>query len=74
MPVTTLKHTHPESPTTPRRALRKEITVILAFKIIIIIIAGFTIFGAKNRIHVDKEGMTNQLLKSSFAESILTTR
>ncbi len=58
----------------PRRALRKEITAILAFKIIIIIIAGFTIFGAKNRIHVDKEGMTNQLLKSNFSNSIPTTR
>ena len=61
-------------PHPPRRALRKEITAILAFKIIIIIIAGFTIFGAKNRVQVDKEKMTNQLLQSSISPTIPTTR
>lgn len=58
----------------PRRSLRKEIAAILVFKLALILLAGFTIFGAQNRIHVDKEKMTSQLLKSNFSTTTSPAR
>ncbi|MDR3448931.1 MAG: phosphoglycerate mutase [Alphaproteobacteria bacterium] len=48
-----------------RSSLRREITGILVIKIAIILLAGFTIFGAAHRLHVDNALMTRHLLGPS---------
>ena len=65
---------HPDAPPPPRRSLRKEITGVLVFKLVLILLAGFTIFGAQHRLHVDKEGMTNHLLGSTLSPTIPSSR
>ncbi len=57
-----------------RGALKKEITGVLIIKLAIILLAGFTIFGARHRVHVGIETMTNQLFGSTISSSGPNTR
>ncbi len=45
-----------------KSSLTKEITGILLFKLAILLLAGFTIFGAAYRVHVDASKMSEQIL------------
>ncbi len=45
-----------------KSTLRKEITGILLFKLAVLLLAGFTIFGAAYRVHVDAAKMSEQIL------------
>lgn len=45
-----------------RGRLRWEISWVVVVKLVIILAAGFTVFGAHNRVHVNTENMTDQLI------------
>ena len=45
-----------------KSSLFKEISGILLFKLAVILLAGFTIFGAAHHLHVDAEKMSEQIL------------
>ena len=51
-----------KSPQAERRHLSKEISTVLIVKFSLILLAGFTIFGAHNRVHVDAAKIAAQLL------------
>jgi hypothetical protein len=57
------------SSATARKALRWEISGILIFKLAVILLAGFTIFGARHRVHVGMETMSNQLFGSAISSA-----
>ena len=57
-----------------RRTLGKEITGIVLIKLAVILLAGFTIFGARHRVHVGIETMTNQMFGSTVPSSAPNTR
>jgi hypothetical protein len=63
----------PRSPSL-RRSLRWEITGILVFKLTIILVAGFTIFGASHRVHVNADAMTNKILSNVKPTTVEKTR
>jgi hypothetical protein len=46
----------------PKSCLFKEITAILVIKIVIIVLAGFTVFGAAYRLQVDAPLMSAHIL------------
>ena len=45
--------------------LRWEIAAVVTFKIAILLLAGFTIFGAHQRIHVNSDLMNGHLLQNA---------
>ncbi len=59
------KNASAATPKRARSALKWEITSILVVKIAIILLAGFTIFGASHRVHVDTAKMTDKILSRS---------
>lgn len=58
----------PLSQPTPERTrslvrLRREVIAVLLFKTIVILLAGFFVFGAAHRLYVDADVMTQQLMR-----------
>ncbi|MGB9154757.1 MAG: hypothetical protein WCD70_16920 [Alphaproteobacteria bacterium] len=57
-----------ESPSAkPRQFLRWEITGILIFKLVVIVLASFTVFDASQRLHVDANVVMDRLLTQPAA-------
>ena len=47
-----------------RQTLRRDLTVILSIKLLIVLAAAFFVFGPRQRPHVDSEAARNQVLGS----------
>jgi hypothetical protein len=50
-----------------RHHLRRDITVIVSIKVLIVLFAALFVFGPRERPHVDDETVRDQLLNNSFS-------
>jgi len=50
----------------PRQTLRRDITLILSIKVLIVLGAAFFVFGPRQRPHVDSDITRDQLLGQFF--------
>jgi len=57
------------APPQGRGRLRWEISGVILFKLVLILVAGFTIFGARHHLHVTADVMTEQLFHNTDSPS-----